>query len=194
VKISELAAATQTPVATIRYYEQEGLVPEPARTGANYRSYGPAHVLRLAFIRRCRSLDMSLDEVRVLLRLQDQLSPAMGAPGTGDAGAAAGQAGARLPEGGPAPAKCGEVHSVLDEHIVHVTQRVRELRRLEKQLRDLRAHCSSAPSGHACGILEQLNTAPDSKALPARKPVPGHAHGGLAEVDVHAGRAPAKGP
>jgi Cd(II)/Pb(II)-responsive transcriptional regulator len=164
VKIGELALATQTPVATIRYYEQQGLVPEPARTGSNYRSYGPAQVQRLAFIRRCRSLDMSLDEVRVLLRFHDQPS-----------------------------SDCGEVNAVLDEHIAHVTQRVRELRRLEKHLRDLRAHCGSAQSGRACGILEQLNTAPDGKEVPARKPVPGHAHGGLAQVDVHAGRAPAKG-
>ena len=164
MKIGELALATRTPVATIRYYEQQGLVPEPARTGSNYRSYGPAQVQRLAFIRRCRSLDMSLDEVRVLLRFQDQPS-----------------------------SDCGEVNAVLDEHIAHVTQRVRELRRLEKHLRDLRAHCGSAQSGRACGILEQLNTAPDVKEVPARKPVPGHAHGGLAQVDVHAGRAPAKG-
>jgi len=163
VKIGELAEATQTPVATIRYYEQQGLVPAPARTGANYRSYGPAHVQRLAFIRRCRSLDMSLDEVRVLLRFQDQPS-----------------------------SDCGEVNTVLDEHITHVTQRVRELRQLEKHLRELRAHCGSAQSGQACGILEQLNTAADSRDLPGRKPVPGHAHGGLAQVDVHA--RPRKGP
>lgn len=164
MKIGELALATQTPVATIRYYEQQGLVPEPARTGSNYRSYGPAQVQRLAFIRRCRSLDMSLDEVRVLLRFQDHPS-----------------------------SDCGAVNAVLDEHIVHVTQRVCELRRLEMHLRDLRAHCGSAQSGRACGILEQLNTVPDGKEVPARKPVPGHAHGGLAQVDVHAGRAPAKG-
>ena len=165
MKIGELAQATQTPVATIRYYEQQGLVPAPARTGSNYRSYGPAHVQRLAFIRRCRALDMSLDEVRVLLRFQDQ----------------------------PAP-DCGEVNAVLDEHIAHVTQRVRELRRLEKQLRELRAHCGSAQSGQACGILEQLNTAVATKDLPGRRPVPRHAHGGLAQSDVHAARVPAKGP
>lgn len=163
MKIGELAAATETPIATIRYYEREGLLAAPARTGANYRSYGPAHVQRLAFIRRCRSLDMSLDEVRVLLRFQDQ----------------------------PAP-DCGAVNAVLDEHIAHVTQRVRELRRLEKHLRELRAHCGSARSGQACGILEQLNAAVDPQDLPGRKPVPGHAHGGLAQADVHAERAPAK--
>lgn len=165
MKIGELAAATHTPVATIRYYERQGLVPLPARTGSNYRSYGPAQVQRLAFIRRCRSLDMSLEEVRVLLRFQDQ----------------------------PA-ADCGEVNDVLDAHIAHVAQRVRELRQLERHLRELRAHCGSAQAGPACGILERLNTIEAGRDLPGRRPVPGHAHGGLAEVDVHAARLPAKVP
>lgn len=163
MKIGELAEATQTPVATLRYYERQGLVPAPARTGSNYRSYGPAHVQRLAFIRRCRSLDMSLDEVRVLLRFQDQ------------------------PQ-----SDCGQVNTVLDEHIAHVTQRVRELRQLEQHLRELRAHCGSAQSGPACGILEQLNTTAPGRALPDRRPVPGHAQGGLAQADVHVARVPAK--
>ena len=128
MKIGELATATDTAVETIRFYEHERLVPEPARTDSNYRQYGPAHVQRLAFIRRCRSLDMSLDEVRILLRYLDR----------------------------PA-ADCGEVNTVLDEHIEHVAQRVRELKLLERQLRELRAHCNSGRKGQPCGILEELN-------------------------------------
>ena len=68
MKIGELAAASDTVVETIRYYEREGLLPEPARTESNYRTYGDVHLARLQFIRYCRGLDMSLDEIRVLLR------------------------------------------------------------------------------------------------------------------------------
>lgn len=57
MKIGELAQATDTPAATIRFYEREGLMPAAARSAANYRHYGPAHVQRLALIRRCRGLD-----------------------------------------------------------------------------------------------------------------------------------------
>ena len=128
MKIGELAVATDTAVETIRFYEREQLIAEPARSDANYRQYGPAHVQRLAFIRRCRSLDMSLDEVRILLRYLDR----------------------------PA-ADCGEVNAVLDDHIEHVARRVRELTVLELQLRELRAHCNSERKGQPCGILEQLN-------------------------------------
>ena len=72
MKIGELSRATGTPVESIRYYERAGLMPKPSRTSANYRTYAQDHLSRLAFIRRCRSLGMSLDEIRVLLHHQDQ--------------------------------------------------------------------------------------------------------------------------
>ena len=68
MKIGELAKLTDCPVETIRYYEKENLLPPPARTDGNYRIYGEAHAQGLSFIRHCRSLDMTLDEIRVLLR------------------------------------------------------------------------------------------------------------------------------
>ncbi len=149
MKIGELATATDTAVETIRFYERAGLVSEPARTDSNYRQYGPAHVQRLAFIRRCRSLDMSLDEVRVLLRYLDR----------------------------PA-ADCGEVNAVLDEHIEHVARRVRELKVLEKQLRELRAHCNSERKGLPCGILEELSVDRRNADGARRPPSNGHTHVG----------------
>ena len=64
MKIGALAEATGTPVETIRFYEREGLLPPPARAENNYRLYLPIHVERLAFVRQCRGLDMTLDEIR----------------------------------------------------------------------------------------------------------------------------------
>eukprot|EP01031_Cornospumella_fuschlensis_P050385 gene50385-61643_t len=71
MKIGERARLTDGPVETIRYYEREGLLPEPSRSEGNYRQYTQAHVERLAFIRHCRSLDMTQQEIRELLRLRD---------------------------------------------------------------------------------------------------------------------------
>ena len=71
VTIGGLAHATGTKVETIRYYERIGLLPLPTRTGGNYRTYGPAQVERLSFIRRGRDLGFSLPEIRELLRLSD---------------------------------------------------------------------------------------------------------------------------
>lgn len=126
MKIGDLAKAARTQVETIRYYEREGLLPEPARTESNYRTYGQEHLQRLAFIRHCRSLDMTLEEIRALLRFKDD------------------------PAG-----NCESVNGLLDEHIGHVAERIRELKRLQAELKQLRAQCDAA--GAACGILESLD-------------------------------------
>ena len=72
MKIGDLAVASDTGIETIRFYEREALLPAPGRTQGNFRIYEQAHLERLRFIRRCRSLDMSLDDVRVLLRFKDE--------------------------------------------------------------------------------------------------------------------------
>jgi Cd(II)/Pb(II)-responsive transcriptional regulator len=130
VKIGELSTASSTPIETIRYYEREGLLPTPARSQGNFRVYEGHHLERLQFIRYCRSLDMSLDEVRVLLRFKD-------APGP----------------------DCGDVNALLDEHIGHVSRRIKELRALEKQLQELRRRCGEARAVDQCGILNGLSEA-----------------------------------
>lgn len=145
MKIGELAAASDTAVETVRYYEREGLLPAPGRTESNYRSYDADHLARLQFIRYCRGLDMSLDEIRVLLRLKD--SP---------------------------HENCADVNAVLDEHIGHVSRRIRELRALEKELRDLRAQCQEAREAQDCGILERLARASNT---PKRAPAGPHLKG-----------------
>lgn len=148
MKIGALATATATPVETIRYYEHQGLLPAPARTESNYRHYEAVHVQRLAFIRHCRSLDMSLQEVRVLLRAMDE-------PST----------------------DCGVVDALLDAHIGHVRQRIQELRTLQKQLQDLRARCERAQDAQACGILADLQRCAADVATPAAQPAASHLRG-----------------
>lgn len=130
MKIGDLAKMTGTQVETIRYYEREGLLPKPSRSEGNYRIYGEMHADRLAFIRQCRSLDMSLDEVRIMLGFSD------------------------------APTEnCNEVNALLDEHISHVVARIRELKGLEKRLKTLREQCTSNQLAMNCGILSGLEKA-----------------------------------
>ena len=128
MKIGELASLADTAVETIRYYEREGLLPLAPRSEGNYRIYDTAHAQRLAFIRHCRSLDMALDEIRVLLRFKDN-------PGE----------------------DCGDVNALLDAHIGHVAERVRALRELERQLRTLRSRCQDVRQAEDCGILSGLS-------------------------------------
>lgn len=150
MKIGELALAAQTPVETIRYYEREGLLPQAPRSEGNYRIYGEGHVERLAFVRHCRSLDMALEEIRVLLRFKD-------AP----------------------QADCGEVNALLDEHIGHVATRIRELRQLQGQLKALREQCAEPRDAGRCGILMELAQASSiSRSAGGATEHPAGTHGG----------------
>ena len=146
MKIGELATVTGTPIETIRFYEREGLLPPPGRSEGNFRVYDEIHLSRLTFVRHCRALDMNLDEIRVLLKFRD------GADGN-----------------------CGEVNALLDEHIGHVQERIRELRSLDKDLRALRDLCKVAQDPSQCGILNGLaNTVNTDVGRPASHV--GHVH------------------
>ena len=70
MNIGAAAKASGVSAKMIRHYESIGLFEATARSEAGYRVYGPGDVERLHFIRRCRSLDMNLAEVRALLALQ----------------------------------------------------------------------------------------------------------------------------
>lgn len=128
IKIGELAKRTECQVETIRYYEKEGLLPEPERSGGNYRLYGAEHIERLQFIRHCRTLDMALDDVRTLLVYRDTPKE-----------------------------DCGDVNALLDEHIGAVEVRVKELLQLKEHLMILRQKCTSAAPTTSCGILRALS-------------------------------------
>lgn len=147
LKIGELAKRTNCPVETIRYYEREGLLPAPARTEGNYRLYSDAHIEKLLFIRHCRSLDMTQDEIRTLLTFRD------------------------APE-----ENCGQVNTLLDTHIGHVAARVAELKILEKQLKALRRQCDDFHAAKDCGILNVLAAEATMPTKP-RKSKAGHVRG-----------------
>lgn len=68
MRIGALAERTGTSVATIRYYEEIGLLRQAARRGGQ-RIYDHEDARRLAFIRRCREFDFSIPEIRSLLSL-----------------------------------------------------------------------------------------------------------------------------
>ena len=70
VTIGGLAKAARVGVETIRYYQRRGLLEVP-QTAGGYRGYGAAHVERLHFISRAKSVGFTLDEVAELLQLND---------------------------------------------------------------------------------------------------------------------------
>jgi Cd(II)/Pb(II)-responsive transcriptional regulator len=130
MQIKELARATGVDAETIRFYEKQGLLPEPARRENGYRDYAAAHLERLSFIRHCRALDMPLADVSRLLGFVDK-------PGS----------------------DCSDVDLLVDEQLSRVRARLKSMRALEKQLLQLRAACSGLHEGQHCGILDELVSA-----------------------------------
>jgi Cd(II)/Pb(II)-responsive transcriptional regulator len=128
MRIGELAKQTGCDIETIRYYEKAGLLPEPQRNEAGYRMYQPEHLERLQFIRHCRSLQMGLADIRVLLHFRSQPS-----------------------------AECQGVNDLLDHHIGLIRVRMEALQSLEQQLLRLRLQCEEPHSVGECGILQNLN-------------------------------------
>ena len=72
--IGELAAAAGVGVETVRYYEREGILPEPARAASGYRQYTDDDVWRLEFIRRGKALGFTLREISELLGMGEARS------------------------------------------------------------------------------------------------------------------------
>src|SRR6266404_6100868 len=110
--IGEVARATGTHTETIRYYERIGLLPAPLRTAARYRIYCRSDVNRLAFVKRSRDLGSTIEEVRVLLALAQDVDQ-----------------------------NCKEVDAIARHHLADVEGKIGDLRRLAKELRHLIGQC-----------------------------------------------------
>lgn len=72
MKIQELAQQTGLSTKTIRYYESIGILASPRRTQNGYREYNEKDLERAHFVAGSRSLDLSLDEIREILAMQDR--------------------------------------------------------------------------------------------------------------------------
>ena len=127
MKIGELARATGTPIETIRYYERIGLLPEPDRTAANYRSYGAGHRARLAFVRHSRDLGFTIEEVRSLLGLSDD------------------------PE-----RDCGEADRIASRHLAQVEDKIAQLTLLRAELTRIVGRCRGGVAAD-CRVIEALS-------------------------------------
>jgi MerR family transcriptional regulator, mercuric resistance operon regulatory protein len=123
-----LAKKTGCNVETVRYYEKTGLMPEPPRSEGGHRLYTFEHVKRLAFIRRCRELGFSIEEVKNLLGFIDE-------PGH----------------------TCGEVKAMTMQHAKEIRQKIKDLTRLEKALKSMAGKCDGEKySADQCPIIDLL--------------------------------------
>lgn len=127
--IGQLAKAADTKAATIRYYEQMGLLSSAARTDAGYRIYTTSERDRLLFIRRARSLGFTLDDIKELLGFADQRD-----------------------------SSCDVVDAKVGEQLAQVRARIRDLSALQTELERLSGSCKGGAIGQ-CQIIGALSGA-----------------------------------
>lgn len=125
----QLAGCGGVNIATIRYYEKRGLLPDAPRTRAGYRIYAGDALRRLNFIKQAQLLGFSLDEIRELLSLRMQ-----------------------------AGTTCADIRQRAREKISAVDRKIADLEKIRDALTRLAAACRGKGPTSECPILESLDT------------------------------------
>jgi DNA-binding transcriptional MerR regulator len=108
MKIGEIATVAGVPAKTIRFWEDQQLLPEPERTPAGYRRYDPEIVERLAFIRHAQVAGLTLEQIRQVLDIRTNGEP-----------------------------PCVHVTDLIAQRLAEVEARIAELKRTRVQLKAL---------------------------------------------------------
>lgn len=127
--IGTIAREAGVKIDTLRFYERQGVIPEPPRTNSNYRVYPTDTVRRVRFVKGAQDLGFSLKEIKDLLAL-------------------------RASRG----AKCDDVRQKALFKIAEIDGKIRSLRAMKKALTELVDECAS-PEGPVskCPVLKSLD-------------------------------------
>ena len=129
MKIGEVADRGGVNLQTIRYYEREGLLPQPPRLPSGYRVYSEPTVRRLRFIKRAQELGFTLAEIRDLLSLRIDHDRDR-----------------------------SEVRAIAEAKVADIEEKIRTLSAMKEALVRLTEHCSGHGPASECPILESLDS------------------------------------
>lgn len=125
--IGELSQRTNVKVATIRYYEESGLLDAPERTAGNQRRYDAAGLERLSFIKHARDLGFSIEAIDALIELQ-----------------------------GHPDWSCAEATEIASAQLADVRAKIKRLCALEKELERISKGCDGGGVTENCYVLASL--------------------------------------
>jgi len=129
LSIGQLAAKADCSVETIHFYEKKGLMPQVPRSAGGHRLFRQQDLKRLQFIRHCRRLGFSTQQIGELLKFIDE-------PGH----------------------YCGEVKAMAMQQARAVQEKLDDLRRLQNALFEMARRCQGGNySIDNCPIIEALH-------------------------------------
>lgn len=133
--IGQLADDAGVNVETVRFYERKGLIAQPSRPAAGYRTYDQQTSRRIRFIREAQELGFSLVEIRQLLSLR--VDPAT---------------------------SCMAVKDAAEAKIRSIDEKVTALKTMRKALLEITSACSGQGPTSECPILDALDRAANTKS------------------------------
>ena len=129
LKRGNLAKMAAVNIETIRYYEKQGILPEPDRSPSGYRQYNEETVNRIRFVKRAQKLGFSLSEIKQLLKLSE-----------GEI------------------TDCDEVKDIALKKLEAIREKIINLQKLDSILSNLATQCDRQQSIKGCPIIEALMT------------------------------------
>lgn len=127
LRIGQVAKRARVGIETVRFYERQGLIPEPPRNSSGYRQFPEQTVARIEFIQRAQELGFSLREIAELLDLKVD-----------------------------GPAQCTDVRGRAEAKIGDIETKLRDLGRMRESLLELVGVCIAEGSTGQCPILDAL--------------------------------------
>jgi MerR family transcriptional regulator, copper efflux regulator len=127
MNIGQVASKAGVAPATVRYYEQRGLLARATRTESGYRQYGAETINRLRFIKEAQRIGFTLQDIRELLDLHSDGVEA-----------------------------CPQVQSRATQKIEIIKDRIRELTKMQRLLESLITSCDASSDAAECPLLASL--------------------------------------
>lgn len=127
MKIGELSKKTGLTIDAIRFYEKSGLISQTSRTESGYREFDSEIIAVIEFVSHCRSLDIPIPDIKKLLKVRSGTTKS-----------------------------CRDANEVIDEQLLKLRGRIKELKTLEKNLSELRSVCNQELNPKDCRIIQVL--------------------------------------
>lgn len=132
MRIGELASRAGVSAKVLRFYEQAGVLPAPARTASGYRDYEPAAADRLRFVKASQAAGLTLAEIRQIVVLREQVGP-----------------------------PCAHVVGLLDRHAADIDARIAELAVTRAEVQRLRQRALTLDPA-TCGDVDVCQVIPST--------------------------------